>query len=63
MRLSYPPSYIRLMSDETVDTDALLSRVRLIEDQPLTTRAEAFTHVHDELRAVLERGDAAQRHG
>jgi hypothetical protein len=63
MRLSYPPSYIRLMTDETVDTDALLSRVRVIEDQPLPSRAEAFTQLHDELRAVLERGDAAQRHG
>ncbi len=51
------------MSDDTVDTDALLSRVRLIEDQPLQSRAEAFAGVHDELQAVLERGDAAQRNG
>lgn len=38
--------------------DALLSRLRLIEDQPLETRAEALALVHDELRARLESGDA-----
>jgi hypothetical protein len=40
------------------ETDALLSRLRLIEDQPLDSRAAAFTQVHDELRARLEGGDA-----
>lgn len=38
--------------------DALLSRLRVIEDQPLETRAEALALVHDELRARLESGDA-----
>jgi hypothetical protein len=50
------------MSDDTVDTSALLSRVRVIEDQPLQSRAEAFAHLHDELHAVLERGDVTQPH-
>jgi hypothetical protein len=40
--------------------DALLSRLRVIEDQPLETRAEALAHVHDELRSRLESGDAAR---
>ncbi len=35
------------------DVDALLSRLRVIEDQPLEERAEAFTQLHDELRGVL----------
>jgi hypothetical protein len=48
------------MTDDDVDTDALLSRVRIIEDQPLRSRAEAFAHIHDELHAILERGDATQ---
>jgi len=39
------------------EADALLSRLRVIEDQPLETRAEAFTHLHDELRQRLEGGD------
>lgn len=47
--------------DRTADDDsrdALLSRLRVIEDQPLETRAEALAHVHDELRTRLESGDA-----
>jgi len=39
------------------EADALLSRLRVIEDQPLEMRAEAFTHLHDELRQLLEGGD------
>lgn len=40
------------------DTDALLSRLRVIEDQPLDERAAAFVQVHDELRRALESSDA-----
>ncbi len=40
------------------EADALLSRLRVIEDQPLATRAEALGHVHDELRGLLEAGEA-----
>jgi len=39
---------------ENEGTDALVSRLRLIEDQPLDTRAAAFAQVHDELQARLE---------
>jgi hypothetical protein len=52
------------MADDTMpkeaadETDALLSRLRVIEDQPLETRAEAFAQVHDRLRSTLEGGDA-----
>jgi hypothetical protein len=35
----------------------LLSRLRLIEDQPLEARAEAFAHIHEELHAALESSD------
>ena len=38
--------------------DGLLSRLRLIEDQPLEDRAAAFVQLHDELQARLERSDA-----
>lgn len=41
------------------ESGALLSRVRLIEDQPLETRAAALSQVHDELKTVLEAEDAA----
>lgn len=55
------------MSAEYVDepvaeTDALLSRLRLIEDQPLDTRAAAFAQVHDELQSRLEGGDSSGAH-
>ena len=39
----------------------LISRVRVIEEQPLTTRAEAYAALHDELARRLDSGppDAA----
>lgn len=40
------------------DGNALLSRLKVIEDQPLETRAEHLAQVYDELRAMLEAGDA-----
>lgn len=40
------------------ESGALLSRLRVIEDQPLASRAEALAQLHDELRAQLEAGDA-----
>ena len=58
------------MNDEFDDTtgqaseqDALLDRLRLIEDQPLESRAAAFTQVHDELRSALERADSHSSRG
>lgn len=44
------------------EPSALLSRLRVIEDQPLATRAEALAQLHDELRAQLEAGDATRPH-
>ena len=44
------------------EPSALLSRLRVIEDQPLEARAEALAQLHDELRAQLEAGDAARPH-
>lgn len=50
------------MSDDTAPRDdepsALVTRLRVIEDQPLETRAAALAQVHEELRAMLEAGDA-----
>ena len=56
------------MSDDSarvdgIDSDALLSRLRLIEDQPLEARAAAFAQLHDELQVRLEGGDAPPSHG
>jgi len=44
------------------EPSALLSRLRVIEDQPLETRAESLAQLHDELRAQLEAGDATRSH-
>lgn len=51
--------------DETAGSEersALISRLHLIEDQPLQTRAAAFAGIHDNLRAILEGGDAPEHH-
>jgi hypothetical protein len=40
------------------DSDALVTRLRVIEDQPLESRAAAFAQLHDELQATLEGGDS-----
>lgn len=37
---------------------ALLSRLALIDEQPLGDRAAAFRQVHDELRQQLEASDS-----
>jgi hypothetical protein len=50
------------MSDERADApsasrdgdDALVPRVRLIEERPLEERAAAFAQLHDELQRELE---------
>ncbi len=42
------------------DADALLSRLRLIEDQQLDQRAPAYEHLHDELQAALDDGPPRQ---
>jgi hypothetical protein len=36
------------------DASALLPRLRVIEDQPLESRAAAFVQIHDRLQATLE---------
>jgi hypothetical protein len=43
------------------EPSALVTRLRVIEDQPLDARAEALAQVHEELRAMLEAGDAQPR--
>ena len=37
--------------------DGFVSRVSLIEDQPLEQRAAAYAQLHDQLRDRLEGGD------
>jgi hypothetical protein len=46
-------------NQQSDDTNALLSRLRVIEDQPLESRAVAFAQIHDELQSRLDTGDAA----
>lgn len=46
-------------STDRGDLDALLSRLQVIEDQPLAQRAPAFVQLHDELRAALEGADSS----
>ena len=43
--------------DADEDNDGLLSRLRLIEDQPLEARAAAFAQLHTELQSALEGSD------
>lgn len=44
---------------DPIEDDALLSRLRLIESQPLEERAAAFGQLHDELSTVLEGADTS----
>lgn len=46
------------MTDAPAADNALLSRLHLIEAQPLESRAEALGVVVDDLRSMLEAGDA-----
>ena len=48
---------------QDADPEEMLSRLSLIEDQPLETRAVAYAQLHDELKAVLDAGDSARAHG
>jgi hypothetical protein len=43
--------------DEAQDRDALIDRLRVIEEQPLATRGEAYDAIVAELRAALEAAD------
>jgi hypothetical protein len=56
------------MSDATNDlnedeSDALLSRLNLIDDQPLEERAASFAQVHDQLQSALEGNDSHRHNG
>ncbi|UYN84501.1 MAG: hypothetical protein KIT89_04755 [Microcella sp.] len=46
----------------TAPDDALLSRLALIDERPLADRAEAYRHLHDELRTQLESADGDAGH-
>lgn len=50
-------------ADPAEESDALLSRLQLIENQPLESRAAAFAQINDELQARLEGADAPRSHG
>ena len=43
---------------DAIGENELMSRLRVIEDQPLDLRAGAFVQIHDRLRSTLEGGDA-----
>ena len=42
------------MSEENEVVDGLISRLTVIDQQPLERRADAFAQIHEELRAVLD---------
>lgn len=47
----------------TDDSGALLSRLRVIEDQPIEQRASAYVQIHDRLQSTLEGRDSPGQHG
>jgi len=49
-----PELGVEIMIGSGDDASALLSRLRVIEDQPLQSRAVAFVHIHDRLQSTLE---------
>ncbi|MBC7591118.1 MAG: hypothetical protein H7226_08780 [Salinibacterium sp.] len=48
---------------DDLEPNSLLSRLRVIEDQPLESRAAALAQLHDRLQRRLEGGDALAPHG
>ena len=48
--------------DDESAPDGLLSRLEVIEEQPLEARAESYAQLHEELSTRLEGADAP-RHG
>jgi hypothetical protein len=48
---------------ETSFDDGLVSRLTVIEDQPLEARAAAYAQLHDELQGRLEGGDLPRSAG
>jgi len=44
-------------ADETAENGALVERLRVIEDQPIAERAEAYARVLAELQSALESAD------
>ncbi|MFD5600469.1 hypothetical protein ACFWHR_10455 [Leucobacter sp. NPDC058333] len=46
-----------MTSTEHSDDTGLMSRIEVIESQPLQQRALGFEQLHDELLAELQRGD------
>lgn len=53
-----------MSDDRETDADAeLISRLRIIEEQPLDTRADAYASLHDELARRLESGAATSADG
>jgi hypothetical protein len=50
-------------SGEQSDDGGLVSRLAVIEDQPLEARAAAYTQLHDQLQARLEGGDVPRSAG
>ncbi|MGO4690204.1 hypothetical protein [Glaciibacter sp. 2TAF33] len=48
---------------EHADDDGLVSRLAVIEEQPLESRAAAYAQLHDQLQAQLGGGDVARSAG
>ncbi len=61
--MSVVASKVEDVSDPTATdpTDALWSRLRLIESQPIAQRADAYATVHDELFRRLESAPGMSR--
>lgn len=53
-----------MSDDREAEADAeLIDRLRVIEEQPLETRADAYAALHDELARRLESGAATPSDG
>ncbi len=48
---------------DDLEPNSLMSRLRVIEDQALDSRATAFVQLHDRLQRRLEGGDSPASHG
>lgn len=44
--------------EHEIESNTLMSQLRVIEDQPIESRAAAFVQLHDRLQRRLEGGDS-----
>lgn len=60
--MSDPDATSVASAGDVQENNSLMSQLRVIEDQPLASRAAAFGQIHERLQRRLEGGDTPVSH-